>query len=137
MKIVIIRGPINECNVSTGHSCNRPGKAVVYSHLQASDVEVIEIAIQRCITVIGLQMPIVLFMEFLAEKISDVSKNNQDQVTKIGCKKVVVRRLVHDWLREVTTLIPTCVFVRVMAQWAELSMCLCDPARFCRRRGLK
>jgi hypothetical protein len=60
----------------------RPGtpEAVIDAQLQTTNVEVVEIAVQGCVSVSLLKLLVSILLETLAEKVPHVSKNDQNQV---------------------------------------------------------
>lgn len=102
-KVEIIGYTVKESNETTGNTSERAGEAIANPHLQSPNVEIIEIAVQRCIAlqkakehasapsstvtlprkttyILGLQMLVVMLLEPLTEEIPDVSKDYQHEI---------------------------------------------------------
>lgn len=75
--------------------------------------------------------------ETFAEEVSNVTEDDQDQIADVGCEEVVVRRLVHDWVRKFSTLESTRISVTLTPQRPELGVLSGDPSGLGRRRWLE
>lgn len=80
-------------------------EAVIDAHLQSADVEVVEVAVQCCIPVLCYKMPVVVLLESEAEEISNVTKDDKDEVGYVGGEEKIVRRFIHQRFREISTLV--------------------------------
>ena len=76
MQVVVVGFAIYQSDVSSWNSSCWSRKAVVDPHFQSSNVEIVEVAVQRCIPVSRLQMLIMLLPEALSEKVPDVPEDN-------------------------------------------------------------
>ncbi len=136
MQVMVVRFAINKGNVPSRYTSDGSREAIVDPHFQATDVEIVEIAIQWSISVHGLEMSVVFFPKTFAKKVSNVAENDEDQIADVGCEEVVVRRLVHDWLW-ITTLESTRISVTLAPQRPELGILSGYPSGLGWRRWLE
>ena len=78
MKVMVLGLAVDQGDISTRNSSDWPREAIVDPHLQPSDIKIVEIAIQRRVTIACFQVSIILFSESLAKEIPHVPKDNQD-----------------------------------------------------------
>ena len=70
----------------------------------------------------GVSASAVGLFESFSEKVSDMAKNDEDEVGDVGCYQVKVRRFVHDGLRD------GCAF----GMFTNMSMrMISDPSELC------
>ena len=93
-EIEIIALPVEKRDEASWHTRHRPPEDVVNAQLQASDIEVIEIAVQWRISVPLPQMFVILLSEALAEEVAHVAEDDEDEVGDVGRDEVVVWRLI-------------------------------------------
>nr|POF14080.1 hypothetical protein CFP56_03104 [Quercus suber] len=99
-QVEVVALSIEQRDEPTGHARDRPPEDVVDAQLQSPDVEVIEITVEWRISITLLQMLVALASESLAEEISHVSEDDEDEVGDVGGDEVKVRGLVLDGLGE-------------------------------------
>lgn len=127
---MVVGFAIDEVDESARHASNRPAKAVIDSHLQSADIEIVEITIQGGIAIPLAQVIVVLLPEPLAEEVANMTKDDEDEVAYVGGKEEVVRRLVRDWIREGLAMESAGVLVGGRSEGTELGMCLVQAASF-------
>ena len=82
-------------------------------------------------------MRVSFLSEPLAEKVSNVSEDDQDEVADIGREKIVVGRFVNHHCLKLSTMVPADVSMTGMAQRSELCVLPCNSTSLCRRRRLE
>jgi len=87
---VVIRFAVDQGDVATWNSSHRASEAIVDAHLQPSNVKVVEIAVQWCVTIVCHKMLVVFLTESLAEEVAYMSEDDQDEVADIRRKEVVI-----------------------------------------------
>lgn len=97
-EIHIIRLAVKQSDESTRHTSHRSPEAIVDSELQSSNVEVVEVAVERSIAISFLQMLVVLLSKPLAEEVSHVAKYDENEVGDVCGDEVEVRWFVLDWI---------------------------------------
>ena len=137
MIVAVVACPVKEIDHSTRHAGSRSVEAIIDAHFQSSDVKVVEVAVQCCVTIPGFEVSVVFFSESLSEKVSNVSKYYKDEIGDVGCKKVVVGWLVHYWFRELSAVVSTGVSVCLGIEGSKLGMLPCQSACFSRRGWLE
>lgn len=127
-QVEVIRLAIEQGDESTGHSSNGASEAVVDAQLQSADVEVIEIAVEWCISVSCRQVLVLLLLETLAEEVAHVAENDENEVADVGGQEEIVGRSVLNGLGEGLSIVTTRVTVLLGANWAKSGVCLCNAA---------
>jgi hypothetical protein len=86
---------VHQCDKASGDASGRASETIIQAHLEASDIEIVEIAVESCIAVAGFEGAIVLGVsETLAKEVANMTKNYQDQVADVSGKNEIVRRLI-------------------------------------------
>lgn len=67
-------------------------------------------------------MPVVVGLEAHAKEVPDVAENDQDEIRYVGCEEEVIRRLVLDGIWKLSSLMSTCIPVRLRVERTELCM---------------
>jgi hypothetical protein len=115
---------IHQSDETSRDTGGRASEAVIQTHLETSDIEVIEITIESCVTIAGLESAVVLRVsETLAEEISNVTKNNQNQIADVGGKDEIVRRLIFDRRLKGLSMRLAGVSMTWVKERAELGIC--------------
>jgi len=83
-QVEVIALPIQEGDETARNAGDRPSEAIIDPHLQSSYVEIVKIAIQRSISILLPQMPVMLRFEALSEKIPDVAEDDKDEIGNVG-----------------------------------------------------
>ena len=125
-EVVVDRAPIQQGDVAAGDADDGTGEAIVQAHLQSADVEVVEVAVERGVAILGLQVPIPLAPKALAEKVPNVTENDEDEVTDVGGKENEIVRFVDDGFRKLSFLESARVPMSRVAEGAELSVLTSD-----------
>ena len=99
-QVEVIARPVQKRDETAWHTSHRAPEAVIDAQLQTANVEVVEIAVQGCVSVSLLKLLVSILLETLAKEVPHVSENDQNQVRNVGCDQVVVRRLIFYWLWE-------------------------------------
>ena len=132
VEIIVVRLSVDESDETPRYSGDRSCEAVVQPHLQTSHVEIVKVAVQRRVTVSSLQVRVSFLSEPLAEKVSDVPEDDQDEVADVGCEKIVVGRFVNHHCLKFSTMVPADVSMAGMAQGSELCVLPCNSTSLCR-----
>lgn len=76
MLVVIIRGPVDQSDVTSRNTADRSLEAVANALLETADVEVVKVAVECGISVARLQMSVISLAEALSKEVTDVSIGN-------------------------------------------------------------
>jgi hypothetical protein len=127
-QVEVVRLAVEQSDESTGHSSNGASEAVVDAQLQSADVEVIEIAVQRGVSVSCRQVLVLLLLEALSEEVAHMAEDDEDEVAEVGGQEEVVGGCVLDGFGEGLSIVTTRVAVLLGAKGAEGGVCLCNAA---------
>lgn len=134
--IVVLALTSEKGDVSAGNTGGWSAEAVVKSLLQSSDVKVVEIAVQRSITVLSFKIGVLAAPESLAEEIPNVPEYDKDEIREIGGEHDKVRRFVFYRLLELPTgVMLTDIFMARMQQRSELCVLPSGATSFFRRKN--
>jgi hypothetical protein len=97
-QVEVVALPVQKRDETAWDASHWAPEAVIDAQLQTTNVEVVEIAVQGCVSVSFLELLVPILLETLAEKVPHMSKNDQNQVGDVGCDQVVVGRLILYWL---------------------------------------
>ena len=111
MIVAVVACSVKEIDHSSRNACRRPIETIIDAHFQSADVEVVEITVQCCIAIPGLEVSVIFFSESFSEEVSNMPEYNENEIGDVGCEEVVVGWLVHYWFRELSALVSTGVSV--------------------------
>jgi hypothetical protein len=100
MLIKVVCFAVHQCDVSAWNSRDWSRKAIINSQFQSSHVEIVEVAIQGSVAIGGFQVSVMIWSESLAEKISNVAENDENEVADVGSQEVVVGWFIDNGLLE-------------------------------------
>jgi hypothetical protein len=103
MFIKVVCLAVYQRNVSAWDSCDWSSKAIINSQLQSPYIEIIEVAVEGSIAIGSLQMSVMVWSESLAEKVSNVAENDENEVADVSGQEVVVRGFVDNRLVELAS----------------------------------
>jgi hypothetical protein len=95
--VEVIGLAVHQCDESSGDASGGTSETIIKAHLETSDIEIVEIAVESCIAVAGFEGAIVPGVsETLAKEVADMTKNDQDKVADVSGENEIVRRLILD-----------------------------------------
>lgn len=75
MKVVVVRFTVYQGDIPSGYPGGGSIEAVVDSHFQSPNIEIVEVAVQGSIAITCLKMPVVLFSKPFSKEIPHVTKD--------------------------------------------------------------
>lgn len=80
MIVAIISGAIKKIDIPPWNACDWSVEAVIDTHLESPNIEVVKITVQGGITISRFQMAVVLFPEPHAEEIANMAENDKNEI---------------------------------------------------------
>ena len=134
MEVAIIGCSIKQADVSSGHTSSGSVKAVIDAHFQSTNVKVVEVAVQSSIAVARLQISVLVLLELHAEEVSDMTKNDKNEIGDVCCKQEEVWWLIEHHFWKFTTCVSADIAMRRRVQRAKLRMLFRELSSLRRRR---
>lgn len=113
---------IQQGDKASRHTSSRTVETVVYSMLQSANVEIVEVAVESRIAIMGFEVSVVLCSEPLAEEVAHMAEDYEDEIADVCGEEEIVGWFVFDGFWEFASLEPTGVEVALRTQWTKLRM---------------